>query len=459
MIKLNNHLIKKTTKFFLEMRPGQIIAIGFAMIILAGALLLSMPFSSKSGDFTPFFDSLFTATSATCVTGLVVYDTATQWSVTGQLIILCMIQIGGLGFMTAAALFLTGFKRKISLKKRLVLIESAGTGGLKGAVDITKKAVLITVVCEIAGTALLAVRFVPQFGLKGLYYAVFTSISAFCNAGFDVFGTEFGPGSSLMSYYSDVYVCSVIMMLIVVGGLGFFVIRNLFGRSSKKIGLHTKLVLTVTTVLLLVGTGLFFVFESKGVLDGMSFGEKLLSVAFQSVTARTAGFNTITQNTLTDASKLVTSLLMFVGGSPGSTAGGIKTVTLAVTVLATTAFIAGHRKVNLSYKTISTATITRSFSIFIISLFIVLISSVVFSAADGLSLADSVFMSTSSLGTVGISVVSDIKEEMSVLSRTLIIFLMYAGRIGSLAVITALTSSYGEKKQVVEFPDADIFVG
>lgn len=444
---------KKLPGIFLTMRPGQIIALGFAVIIVAGALLLMLPVASKNGIITPFFDALFTSTSATCVTGLTVVETGAHWSAFGQIIILMLIQVGGLGFMTAAVLFSMAVRRKISLRERLVLIESAGGSKLQGIVSITKRTVAVTLIAEFTGTVLLSLRFVPQYGFKGLYYAVFTSVSAFCNAGFDVFGTT----RSLEIYQADAFVCTVLMCLIIVGGLGFFVLRNISHIKKERITVHTKLVLITTAILIIGGTASFLIFENNGVLKGLTDTNKLLAAMFQSVTARTAGFSTIDQAGLCDASKFVTSALMFIGGSPGSTAGGIKTVTFAVTVLATVSFIKNSKNTNIFYKTITEKIIMQAFSVFMISLLLAVFATVFFAVADCMSLADSLFMATSALGTAGISV-CNISEEMSQLSQIILVFLMFAGRIGSLSLMMAVSTGNG-KKSAVEFPDANIFVG
>ena len=307
----------------------QIIVLGFLGLILLGGLLLSLPVSGTSGESTPFLDALFTSTSATCVTGLVVYDTLTHWSVFGQIVILVLIQIGGLGFMTVMTLFSMLMRRQIGLRERMLLVQSAGGMELAGIVRLIRRILFGTLLFEGAGAVLLSIRFVQDFGWgEGLYKSVFTSISAFCNAGFDLLGNS----TSLAPYADDPLVLIPIMLLILIGGIGFLVWNDLyqFGFRFSKYSLHTKLVLTASAVLVLGGAVLFFALEQNHVLAGKPLGEQVLGAFFLSVTPRTAGFATVDYAALSEPGYLLTLLWMMICGSAGSTAGGLKITTVLV---------------------------------------------------------------------------------------------------------------------------------
>ena len=311
------------------------IALGFLLIILTGTLLLMLPVSSRSGEVTDFLSCLFTATSATCVTGLIVFDTFTHWTLFGQLVILTMIQLGGLGFMTVGVFFSIYLRRKIGLRERGLLLESVNGLQIGGVVRLVKKIVKGTVLFEGIGAILLTIRFIPDMGVaRGIYNGVFHSISAFCNAGFDIMGRN-EPYCSLVPYFDDPIVNLVICFNIVIGGLGFIVWDDITNNKwhFHKYMLHTKIVLVTTAALLVGGTVLIAIFEKNNLMADMSPIQIFWTSLFSSVTARTAGFNTIDTGALTESSKLLTSILMFIGGSPGSTAGGIKTTTLVVMLI------------------------------------------------------------------------------------------------------------------------------
>ena len=313
----------------------QYIAFGFFLLIMTGTFLLMLPISSKSGKGMDFLGALFTATSASCVTGLVVADTWTQWSLFGQLVIITMIQIGGLGFITIGVFLSILLRRRIGLRQRGLMQESTSALQIGGIVRLTKKIILGTAIFEGTGALLLAIRFIPQYGFfRGVFYSVFHSISAFCNAGFDLMGHQ-QPYNSLSAYYDDWLVNLVVMSLIIIGGIGFIVWDDL---SKNKFQVHkyllqTKIVLLVTAFLVFGGGVAFYFLEKDGLMADMSISGKILTSLFSSVTARTAGFNTIDTGALSDGSKFLTIILMFIGGSPGSTAGGVKTTTIAVLLL------------------------------------------------------------------------------------------------------------------------------
>ena len=314
------------TVIYKKMTQTQMIVVGYLLLILLGSILLMLPVSSRDGNMTSFADALFTSTSASCVTGLVVQDTYLHWSFFGQLIILILIQIGGMGFMTIGVCVAILLRRKIGLKVRGILQESINSIQIGGIVKLTKKIIKGTLFFESIGAVLLMIRFIPEFGIgRGIWYGIFHSISAFCNAGFDLMG-ENGAYQSLIRYSDDWLVNTVIMLLIIIGGIGFLVWDDLSVKKFqwKKYHLHTKIVLSTTGFLIIGGAVLFLILEKNNVLAGMPVKEQILCSLFHSVTARTAGFNTTDTGALTEGSKLVTMILMFIGGSPGSTAGGIK---------------------------------------------------------------------------------------------------------------------------------------
>ena len=314
----------------------RIIALGYLLVIIAGTLLLLLPGATREGCETDFLTALFTATTSTCVTGLVVVDTGTHWTALGHCIILGMIQVGGLGFMTMGMLLAMSLRKRISLRTRGLLQESMNGLQMGGIVRLVRMVLKYTAWIELIGAALLAIRFVPLFGPgRGILYGIFHSVSAFCNAGIDLMGGYSGEYSSFVSFCGDILINVVLMALVVVGGIGFFVWDDLRKNRLRfrKYSLHTKMALFMTAVLLAGGTILYYIFERDNLLAGMDGKDIILASAFSSVTARTAGFNTIDTGALTGASKLLTMVLMFIGGSPGSTAGGVKTVTMMVLLI------------------------------------------------------------------------------------------------------------------------------
>lgn len=436
---MGNILTKKLYQVRSHLTQTQFIAYGFIGIILTGTLLLMLPISSKSGTVSPFLNCLFTATSASCVTGLIVYDTWTHWSLFGQLVILTMIQIGGLGFITIGVFLSMVLRRKIGLKERGLMQESVNTLQIGGMVKLAKKIILGTVLFEGAGAVILALRFIPQVGtVKGIFYGIFHSISAFCNAGFDLLGWQ-GAYSSLVNYYDDWVVNLVIMSLIVIGGIGFVVwddvSRN--GLRVHKYMLHTKIVLLTTFVLVFGGAWLFYRFEQDNLLVGMNSSGQILTSLFSSVTARTAGFNTVDTAALTDASKLLTVILMFIGGSPGSTAGGVKTTTIIVMYLYLWSTIQRTYGANAFGRRLEDDAIKRASTIFIINLTLALGASVYIMASQQLPMSDVLFETFSAIGTVGMT--TGITRALNPMSRLMIIFLMYCGRVGSLSFALSFT--------------------
>ncbi|MDF2839800.1 MAG: potassium uptake protein TrkH family [Clostridia bacterium] len=412
----------------------QMIAIGYLIIIAIGTLLLYLPISSRSNLSPGLVNAFFTATSATCVTGLVVFDTYTQWSVFGQVVILLLIQVGGLGFMTTITMFSFVLRRKIGLKERGLLRESVNTMYIGGIVRLTQKILIGTLLFEGIGAIILAIRFVPRMGLAtGIYNGIFHSVSAFCNAGFDLMG-RYGKYSSLTSFSGDVFVNLTIIILIIIGGIGFFVWDDIVKNKHRfrKYQLHTKIVLTMTAILVALGSIGFYIFENANLLSDMGVSEKVIASIFAAVTPRTAGFNTIDTSALTPASKLLTLVLMFIGGSPGSTAGGIKTTTLAVLLISLWSSLMNTKNDNIFGRRLEDNVLKRASAVVSVNLFFTLTAAFLISATNStLELNDVLFEVVSAIGTVGLS--TGITGNLSSFARVIIAILMYFGRVGSLS--------------------------
>ncbi len=435
----------------------QIIAIGFILIILVGTLLLMLPVATRSGKSAGFMSSLFTATSSTCVTGLIVADTYTNWSLFGQLVILLLIQVGGLGFITIGILFAMFFRKKIGLNERELIQESISATKLAGVVKLVRNILVGTIVFEGAGAVLLSIRFIPMFGvIKGIYYSVFHSVSAFCNAGFDLMGTM-EPYSSFTSMYDDILVNVTLMALIMIGGIGFIVWEDIKHNKLhfNKYSLHTKLVLVSTGILIFGGALLFYLFEMNGLFRGMSTKGTICSSFFCSVTARTAGFNTVDTASLSGASGLLTVILMYIGGSPGSTAGGIKTSTFLVILIYIWNNIRGNTGCNVFGRRIADDVIKKAALVVQINLILALTAALVISGIQNLPITEVLFEVFSAIGTVGMS--TGVTRELNTISRLLIILLMYCGRIGSLSFALAFTEK--RKQAPLLLPEEKVNVG
>lgn len=437
----------------------RIIALGYLLVIVAGTGLLMLPAATRQGNETDFLTALFTATSATCVTGLVVVDTYTHWSGFGHIIILLMIQVGGLGFMTMGVLFAMFLKKRITLRTRGLLQESMNGMQMGGIIRLVRMVLRGTFIIELTGAVLLAIRFIPVFGWgKGILYGVFHSISAFCNAGFDLMGEYSGQYSSFVEFHGDILVNVVIMALIVIGGIGFFVWKDIRENKHhmKKYRLHTKMALFMTAILLVGGTVLFYLFENNNLLAGMNEKDKILAAAFSSVTARTAGFNTIDTGGLTHASKLLTMVLMFLGGSPGSTAGGIKTVTTLVLIAYVWSNLRASKGVNVFNRRLDDDVIRKASNVVVISLLMAVSASILICYLQpDLVVEDILFEVYSAIGTVGMS--TGVTRDLNLVSRIIIILLMYCGRIGSMSFALSFT----ERKKVapVQLPTEKIMIG
>jgi len=451
--------VSRVRKRSRAINPTKVIALTFAAIILLGTLLLALPVSSRSGISCGFRGALFTATSATCVTGLVLYDTWTQWSGFGQTVIISLIEIGGLGFMSAASMVVFLFRRKVGLKQRLVMAQALSLTDMEGVVRLQKLVILGSLGIQGAGAMILMLRFLPEYGfVTALKWGVFHAISAFCNAGFDILGC-ITPGASLMEFNSDPVVILTLAALVIVGGLGFLVWQEMITeRRWKKYSVYTKLVLSMTLALLLIGWLSFCILEwnNPDTLGGMHAGDKLLNGFFQSVTVRTAGFASVDQAKLSDASKAVSMVLMLIGGSSGSTAGGVKTVTMVVLVLFLATRARGKNTVCVFKRTIPNAQVLDAMTIVSIVVGLAVFGSIFISATSPVSFVDAAFESVSALATVGIT--AGATTNLSIPAQYLIILYMYFGRVGVLTI--SLGFLMGDKaEERFEYARTNLLIG
>jgi len=416
----------------------QIVVLGYFVIIMVGGTLLSLPIASNTSTWTPYVNAIFTATSATCVTGLVVYDTYLHWSLFGQTVILILIQIGGIGFMTIITIFSVYLKRNIGLHERKLLMQSTGSMEIAGIVRMVKRIVTGTFIFEGFGTLILATRFCPDLGFwDGLYAALFHSVSAFCNAGFDIMG-RFGAYSSLTNYSNDLYVNLTIMTLIITGGIGFVVWNDivLHLHHLKKYQLHSKIALSATLVLIVMGTLLFYIFENHYSLADLNQTDKILASMFQAITPRTAGFNTVEIGSLSESGHLLTILLMFIGGSPGSTAGGIKTTTFVVMIMGAFASSRHQSHINIFKRRLDEHIVREASAIATLYVFLIICSTLFISFIQNFELKDVLFEVVSAIGTVGLS--TGITMSLNDTSKLIIMLMMFAGRVGGLTLALVL---------------------
>lgn len=440
-----------------QLTNTQTIALGFVLVIALGTLLLMLPCSARSYEWTRPVVAFFTAVSASCVTGLVLVDTVSHWSPFGQVVILLLIQIGGLGFMTIATLFTRLLRHKLSLRRRAVLAESINASQIGRITDISRTILVGTAVVELTGAALLSIRFIPQFGLsRGIWYAVFHSVSAFCNAGFDLMGLR-SPYSSFTAYSGDALVILTLSALILIGGIGFLVWDDVIThkRNVKKYSLHTKLTLCVTAILTVGGAILFYVFEAGKMNRGLPVGDQILISLFSSVTPRTAGFNSVDTAALSPASKLLTIILMFIGGSSGSTAGGIKTTTTAVIIISLISSIRGRKCVSVLHRSIGDGAISRAAQVASANLILFLAGTLIILGVQDLGFTDVLFETVSAVSTVGMS--TGVTRDLNTLSSVVVALLMYCGRVGSISFAMALLERPNEPP--VKYPEEEIIVG
>ena len=456
MVIENNPLIKFARVFkrkFTGMSVMKQLALGFAAIVLTGGILLMLPISSRSGVVTPFIDAVFTATTATCVTGLTVVDTYLYWSLFGQLVILVLIQIGGVGFITLVISAITLTKKKIGLRQRLAMREVAGANQVGGIVKVTRFIIFGTFIIESAGALLLSTFFVPKLGLlKGIYFSIFHSVSAFCNAGIDLM-SYFKQGSSLITVNDNIIFNVTIMALIVIGGLGFLVWSDVVHCKChfKKFRLHTKIVLSTTLILILGGALVIFIFENNGeAFRGMNLKDSIMASFFQSVTTRTAGFYSVDLPSLREPTILVMVVLMLVGGSPASTAGGIKTTSVAVLFLSIFLVFRNRESVECYKRRIAKSALTHACCILMLFLVVVFAATISISYIENLPILAVLYETSSAMATVGLSL--GITPHLSVASKIILILLMYVGRVGALTMLlffsknSTISSKYPEEK-------------
>ncbi len=440
------HKKKRITSF-------QIIILGFAGVILFGALLLMLPVSSKGGAVTPFNEALFTSTSAVCVTGLIVQDTGTYWSVFGQAVIITLIQIGGLGVVTVAAFFALLSGRKISLMQRSTMQEAISAPKVGGIVRLTGFILKATFIIELIGALVMMPVFCEDFGIKGIWMAFFHSVSAFCNAGFDILGSTDSLYPSLTAYVNNPVINITIMLLIIVGGIGFLTWEDICTNKYhiRRYRMQSKVII-VTTALLIVIPALFFFFCD---FANLPIGERILSSFFQSVTPRTAGFNTVNLSAMTGASQAIMIILMLIGGSPGSTAGGMKTTTFAV--LIANAFATFRRKNDAQFfgRRIENGVIKSAATVLMMYVTLFFVGAVIISVAEGLPLSECLYETASAVGTVGLTL--GITPELGMLSQGILIALMFLGRVGGLTLIYAALSE--KNKNLSKLPQEKITVG
>lgn len=449
--------------FHFKLSTTQTVMLSFFLAIFIGSILLALPFSSASGKAVPYIDALFTATTSICVTGLVTLPTVSTWSLFGQIIILILIQIGGLGIITIIFGLLIGLHKKIGIGDRILIQDAFNLNTLSGLVKFVKKVFIGTFVVEGIGALLYMTVFVPEYGPRGIWISVFNSISAFCNAGIDILSED-----SLCAYVSNPIINLTTCLLIILSGLGYIVWWDLLQVLKKfrkqkwkcfnSLTLHSKIALSATGVLVLSGTILFFIFEYNNPLTiaGFSFFDKLQASFFQSVTTRTAGFATIPQQNLTNASAIVSLLLMFIGGSPVGTAGGVKTVTIVVLVASALATIRNKDDVVLFHRTISKPSISKAVAVTSVSFIVMFTSTVLLAAVTDANALDIVYETMSATATVGLT--RNLTSTLTIWGKIIIIITMYLGRVGPISLLLAFNTKK-ENKNIIKNPTEEISIG
>jgi len=452
-------------KWKFQFTPTRIIMVGFLLAIVIGTALLCMPISSVKGKSIDFLDALFVATSATCVTGLSTVVTAAQWSTFGQAVILVLVQFGGLGIVTVTTVMMLIFGQRVTLSDRLLLQEAYNLDSLKGLIHVTKSVVLGTLIVEGCGAFFYFLCFVGTYGPTAIWFAIFHSVSAFCNAGLDLFGD-----SSLAPFVSNLPVNMVTMALIVVGGIGFPVWRDLQKTTKRyrngeipkgywfeRLTLHSKMALSITAGLILGGTVLVFLFEfnNPDTIGNMSLGQKLLASLFQSVTTRTAGFQTIPQENFTNATGFLSLLFMFIGGSPSSTAGGVKTVTVALVFLSALSVIKGKDDIEIFHRRIPEFYLKKALAVILVSLSFLFVATLAICATQGWTLMEALYETVSALATVGLTYGKT--GDLNTVGKIIIILCMYLGRIGPITLAISLQS--GADKGMKKLPEGKVSIG
>ena len=441
----------------------QIILLSFLAVILIGSVLLALPISSASGDAVPYLDALFTATTSTCVTGLVTLPTVSTWSVFGQIVIMLLIQIGGLGVITVITGLMILLNKKMGISDRLLIQDAFNLNTMSGLIKFVKNVLLGTVIIEGIGAVLYMIVFVPDFGARGIWISIFNSVSAFCNAGIDIFAEN-----SLCDYVTNPLINAVTSVLIILGGLGYIVwwdvlrvIKSRSGKNSKifkHLTLHSKIAITVTAGLILVGAIFIFIFEYSNPLTigDLSLFDKIQVSFFQSITTRTAGFATIPQENLTNASATISIILMIIGGSPVGTAGGVKTVTFAILVCSAFATIRNKKSASLFGRRVSEESIKKAVAVVVAFLTICTLSTILLMATNNVSAIDAVYETVSATATVGLS--RNLTATLNAFGKLIIIVTMYFGRVGPISLAVALGSK-NESQNVISEPTEDISIG
>lgn len=440
---------------------AQLIALGFALLILVGTIILCLPISSSSGRFTSPIDAAFTAVSASCVTGLITVDTATHWNTFGQIVILVMIQIGGIGFMTTAVLLSLIFKKAMTPKDRMLVANSYNLNSYDSISELVKRIIVGTLSIEGAGAALLAIRFIPDFGVaEGIYKSIFHSVSAFCNAGFDIIGTE--PDITSLSHYAtDPLVNITLALLIILGGIGFLVWSDIinFASRKRKLSVYSRFVIIVTLLLLVSSTLLTAIMEwnNPATIGEFSPPQKILSSFFLATSWRTAGFSMVENGLLNESTQYLGMLLMFIGGASGSTAGGVKVATFGIVIFAVWCVAVGKKKTVMFGRTVSDNAFVRATAVIVVQIIAALLGVILLNVFNDFSMTDILYEVISAVSTVGLTL--GITPALSALSKLVIMLLMYFGRVGILTVTYAVMKSQSSKEEHISYPDANMLIG
>lgn len=442
----------------LKIHPSQFLLLWFGVLIFVGATLLNLPFASVDGRSIGFVDAFFTAASAVCVTGLTVVNTATHWTLFGKIVIVLLIQIGGLGIMTMATLIAFLFGKKITLKDRLLMQEEMNTTTLQGIVLLTKRVLFMTIGIEFVGVILLSFVFVPDYGLsQGIWFSIFHAISAFCNAGFDLLG------NSMIDYVNNPLLNFTIISLLIIGGLGFYVLMDIIQRKKlKKLLIHSKIVLLISVALLIFGFLIVLIFEynNPDTLGGLNLPGKLMSAMFLSATPRTAGFNTLDTASLGPVTTFFVIMLMFIGGSPGSTAGGVKTTTVGVVIIAIIGLVKGSEDTEIFKRRIPVTMILRAIAIIGIAFSLIILTTTILLVSEkntGFSFVDIIFETVSAFGTVGLS--RGLTPHLTDIGRIVVTLTMFVGRLGPLTIAFGIAQNQHKNKGYYKYPEGKIMVG
>ncbi|MBC9789828.1 TrkH family potassium uptake protein [Carnobacterium maltaromaticum] len=441
-----------------QLLPSQFLALGFLSTIFIGGILLSLPFASQANQATNLLDAFFTATSAVCVTGLTTLNTAVHWSLAGKLIIMLLIEIGGLGFMSFTIIILLASRKKINFRTRIIMKEALNTNQLSGGVNFIIYILKFSVGLQLLAACLLSIDFIPRYGLaKGAFFSLFHSVSAFCNAGFDLFG------NSLESFQKNPLVLGVLSFLIIAGGLGFIVWRDLLTyRKNKRLSFHSKLTLRVTFILL-IGGFLFFLLTEQNLshLKDLTFGERLMNTFFLTVTPRTAGFNSVSFSGLSQASILLSCFLMYIGGSSGSTAGGIKTTTLGILVMHAYSVFKGEERTQFSGRSINPTLINRAFVLLFITMTVITMAIITLSITETIppdfGIEYIVFEVFSAFGTVGVTL--GLTPQLTAIGKIIIMALMFTGRIGMFTFLLSIIKRTNQANTKIKYPEENVIIG